>query len=60
LLIHRTGPTSFADLRTVNGFTHSSFKEAAIACGIMDDDKEWDNVFTEFATFITNAENMRK
>ncbi|CAH1433286.1 unnamed protein product [Lactuca virosa] len=35
------GPTSFDELRTVNGETHSSFRDACYALGLLDDDKEY-------------------
>nr|KAJ0205016.1 hypothetical protein LSAT_V11C500241990 [Lactuca sativa] len=35
------GPTSFDDIRTVNGETHSSFRDACYALGLLDDDKEY-------------------
>ncbi|CAH1428475.1 unnamed protein product [Lactuca virosa] len=34
------GPTSFDEIRTVNGETHSSFRDACYALGLLDDDKE--------------------
>ncbi|XP_023731646.2 uncharacterized protein LOC111879418 [Lactuca sativa] len=35
------GPTSFDDIRTVNGETHSSFRDVCYALGLLDDDKEY-------------------
>ena len=35
------GPTYFSDLRTINGVTYTTFKEACYALGMLDDDKEW-------------------
>ncbi|XP_071741041.1 uncharacterized protein [Rutidosis leptorrhynchoides] len=35
------GPTSYADLRTVDGITYDTFKEACYAMGLLDDDKEY-------------------
>ena len=40
LLLHRTGVTSFEDLRTINGQLHDSFKDAARAMGLLEDDTE--------------------
>jgi hypothetical protein len=45
---------------TISGTKYNSFKETAIASGIMEDDSEWDAVLTEYASFITNADYMRK
>nr|KAJ0184525.1 hypothetical protein LSAT_V11C900487400 [Lactuca sativa] len=41
------GPTSFDDIRTVNGQTHSSFRDACYALGLLDDDKEYIDVIKE-------------
>ncbi|XP_071727319.1 uncharacterized protein [Rutidosis leptorrhynchoides] len=35
------GPTSYADLRTIDGITFDSFKEACYVMGLLDDDKEY-------------------
>ncbi|XP_052626722.1 uncharacterized protein LOC128133368 [Lactuca sativa] len=35
------GPTSFDDIRTVNGETHSSFRDVCYALGLLYDDKEY-------------------
>ena len=40
LLLHRTGVTSFEDLRTVQGHIHATFKDAARAMGLLEDDAE--------------------
>ena len=41
LLLHCPGATSFEDLRTVEGHTHGTFKEADNAMGLLEDDDEW-------------------
>ncbi|XP_052626960.1 uncharacterized protein LOC128133528 [Lactuca sativa] len=41
------GPTSFDDIRTVNGQTHSSFTDACYALGLLDDDKEYIDAIKE-------------
>jgi len=42
LLLHQKGPTSFADLRTVEGGSHhDTFKGACSALGLLADDNEW-------------------
>lgn len=38
MLLHIKGAQSFEDLRSVDGRTYDSFKEAAVAFGIVDDD----------------------
>ena len=45
LILHnKTGASSFADLKTVDGILHDSFQAAAIALGLMEDDAELDKV----------------
>jgi hypothetical protein len=43
------GATSFADLRTVNGTTYNTYREACIALGLLQDDNEWIQCLTEAA-----------
>nr|KAJ0228155.1 hypothetical protein LSAT_V11C100011050 [Lactuca sativa] len=43
----KLGPTSFDDIRTVNGQTHSSFRDACYALGLLDDDKEYIDAIKE-------------
>ena len=40
LLLHRKGVTSFDDLRTIDGYLHDTFKDAARAMGLLEDDAE--------------------
>ena len=40
LLLHRKGVTSFEHLRTIDGQLHDSFKDAARAMGLLEDDTE--------------------
>ncbi|XP_052626798.1 uncharacterized protein LOC128133416 [Lactuca sativa] len=47
LLNKAKGPTSFDDIRTVNGQTHSSFRDACYALGLLDDDKEYIDAIKE-------------
>jgi hypothetical protein len=51
LLINKASPKSFEDIRTVNNVIYSSFKAAAIAFGLFDDDSEWQKCMEEAATF---------
>jgi len=51
LLCHRKGPTSFADLRTVDGVVLPSFEEAAKQLGFTDNDREWFSCMTEAVAF---------
>ena len=48
LLHHMPGATSFADLRkTPDGITHKTFKEAALAFGLLESDEEWNECLSE-------------
>jgi hypothetical protein len=55
LLLHTRGPTSFEDLRTVNGHTYDTFKEACIVQNLIADDQEWDNALEEAAMHLMPA-----
>ncbi|XP_037822309.1 uncharacterized protein LOC119610956 [Lucilia sericata] len=48
LLLHVVkGPTSFVDLKTVNGVEHPTFHSACLALGLLEDDKHWENALEE-------------
>jgi hypothetical protein len=49
LLHHRTGPTSFEDVRTVDGVVCPTFKEACLRLKLLEDDKEWQDCLEEAA-----------
>ena len=51
LLCFVRGPKSFEDIRTVNGITMATFKEAAGALGLLDDDQEWLRCMQEAISF---------
>ncbi|KAG2823663.1 hypothetical protein PC111_g10145 [Phytophthora cactorum] len=51
LLFHRKGPTSFENLRTVDGITYDSYLEAALHAGYLEDDSEWVACMTEASQF---------
>jgi len=50
LLLMVPGPTSFEDLRTVNGVRHDTFENACYARGIINRDNEWELCFDKPAT----------
>ncbi len=50
LLHHKRGPTSFQDVRTVDGEVCSNFQEACVKMGLFDDDKEIEKSLEEAAT----------
>ncbi|KAF7813324.1 uncharacterized protein G2W53_034300 [Senna tora] len=41
MLTRVKGPTSYEDIRTMNGVLHPTFKDACYALGLLDDDKEY-------------------
>lgn len=49
LLTVTKGPHSFEDLRTVDGVTHATFREACLARGLLEDDGEWRQCLQEAA-----------
>jgi hypothetical protein len=49
LLMVVKGAQSYEYLRTYNGITHSTFKEACNARGLLSNDQEWYNAFDEAA-----------
>lgn len=51
LLCHRRGPTSFTDLRTINNVEYATFKDAATAAGLIENDDEWIACMTEGSLF---------
>ena len=58
LLIHVKGATSFDDLKTINGYMCSTFKEACILLGLLKDDTEW-NVCLHEASQIKTGQQLR-
>ncbi|KAG3037202.1 hypothetical protein PC121_g24109 [Phytophthora cactorum] len=51
LLCHRKAPTSFENLRTVDGVTYDSYRKAALHAGYLEDDSEWVACMTEASQF---------
>jgi hypothetical protein len=59
LLLHTVrGPTSFEALRTVNGRTCATFREACQLMGLLEDDAQWDATMAEAAT-VQSAARLR-
>nr|CDJ90379.1 uncharacterized protein LOC100903664 [Haemonchus contortus] len=56
LLLHRRGPKSFNDLKTVDGVLHDTFKDAAKALGLMNDDTHYDSCLSEASGFQMPAQ----
>lgn len=51
LLINVKGPTSFENLRTVNGVVLPTFKAAAAALNLLKDDSVWERTMDDAAAF---------
>jgi len=60
LLNHVQGPTSYEDLRTVNGVQHKTFQEAAIARNLVKNDEIWIECMKEANDSQTNIHLLRK
>jgi hypothetical protein len=55
LLTVKEGPTSFEDLRTVDGHLYPTFRAACQAMGLLEDDQEWVRTFEEAGLFRTGT-----
>ncbi|RYE17175.1 MAG: hypothetical protein EOP45_16265 [Sphingobacteriaceae bacterium] len=50
ILLHTIkGPTSFESLKTVNGVVHSTYREACLELGLLENDNQWDLALIEAA-----------
>lgn len=47
LLNSARGPTCYEDIRTVNGATYPTFKQACYSLGLLNHDKEWNDAIKE-------------
>ena len=56
LLATIPGATSFENLRTVNGTTYPTFKGACQALGLLENDRYWEECFTEAAVWSTGKQ----
>ncbi|XP_019189228.1 PREDICTED: uncharacterized protein LOC109183615 [Ipomoea nil] len=53
------GPTSFLDIKTVDGVQYDSFRDACSARGLVDDDKEYVHAIVEASQWATGV-NLRR
>jgi len=53
LLLNRRGSQSFQDIRTVDGVVHETYTAAAVALGLLEDDRAWRACLTESAALDT-------
>ncbi|XP_076053666.1 uncharacterized protein LOC143032670 [Oratosquilla oratoria] len=60
LLTHKPGPTSFADLRTVDGKMYNSYREAVKALGLLSDEETWKNTILEIINHTNNRNQLRE
>ncbi|GES88499.1 uncharacterized protein LOC112012066 [Rhizophagus clarus] len=58
LLTHVRGATSFENLKTIDGYTCGSFKEACIRLSLLQDDDEWNACLLE-ASAIQSGKQLR-
>ncbi|KAL3648101.1 hypothetical protein CASFOL_009069 [Castilleja foliolosa] len=56
LLSHQRGCKSFADIRTVSNVTHTTYRSACEALGLLGDDREWLTAFVESSSWATSSE----
>ncbi|XP_062193516.1 uncharacterized protein LOC133896896 [Phragmites australis] len=56
LLMVVKGAQNYDDVKTHNGVTYATFKEACNARGLLGDDQEWYNAFDEAASWATSAQ----
>jgi hypothetical protein len=56
LLLHKRGPTSFKDLRTIDTRLYATFREAADAMGLLLNDNHYDEALREASRFKTGFE----
>ncbi|CAF0883254.1 unnamed protein product [Brachionus calyciflorus] len=60
ILIHKKGAKSFEDLRTVNNHIHDTYKSAALAMGLIEDDKSIIQCLNEAYTILSNPNQFRE
>ncbi|XP_076069759.1 uncharacterized protein LOC143041635 [Oratosquilla oratoria] len=58
-LTHRLGPTSFTDIRTVNGHIYPTFREAVKAMDLLNDEDTWKQTFLEIINHINDRRQLR-
>ncbi|XP_076047316.1 uncharacterized protein LOC143028839 [Oratosquilla oratoria] len=59
LLTHRLGPTSFTDIRTVNGHIYPTFREAVKAMGLLNDEDTWKQTILEIINHTNDRRQLR-
>ncbi|XP_076063443.1 uncharacterized protein LOC143038306 [Oratosquilla oratoria] len=59
LLTHKRGPTFFTDLRTGQGVTHPTFREAVKAMDLLNDEETWKQTIMEIINHTNNRKQLR-
>ncbi|XP_076039328.1 uncharacterized protein LOC143024413 [Oratosquilla oratoria] len=60
LLTHKPGPTSYEDLRTIDGKMYPSNKEAVKALGLLADEETWKNTILEIINHTNDRKQLRE
>jgi len=50
------GTRTFEEIRTINGVTYATFKQACRALGILCDDNEWNHAIQEASQLATTTQ----
>ncbi|KAG2217966.1 hypothetical protein INT45_001400 [Circinella minor] len=58
LLLNVRGPVSFEALKTFNNIVYQTFEAAALACGLLESDNEWDRCLTEASIHAPSAASL--
>ncbi|XP_076034583.1 uncharacterized protein LOC143021175 [Oratosquilla oratoria] len=59
LLTHKRGPTFFTDLRTHQGVTHPTFREAVKAMDLLNDEETWKQTIMEIINHTNDRKQLR-
>ncbi|XP_076032462.1 uncharacterized protein LOC143020185 [Oratosquilla oratoria] len=60
LLTHKPGPTSFEDLRTINGVMYESNREAVKALGLLSDEETWKETILDIINHTNDRKQLRE
>ncbi|XP_076029300.1 uncharacterized protein LOC143018082 [Oratosquilla oratoria] len=60
LLTHKPGPTSYEDLRTIDGKMYPSNREAVKALGLLADEETWKNTILEIINHTNDRKQLRE
>ena len=59
LLTHIKGPTCYKDLRTIEGVTYDTYREAVKAMGLLNDEETWLKTIMEIISYTNNRDHLR-